>query len=386
MRILLASETYFPVISGVVIFTQNLAEELTSRGHEVAIFAPSTNGLYQVQKKNGITIYRFPSLPNPFRPKARIVIQQYGKVRTAFKEFNPDVVHLQTPSGVAHATLKSARRQGVPVVATQHFLIEFILLYLKPLAFLSPLTNRALVLYLNRFFSQCTYITCPTESIKKALLQDGIEADLHVVSNGIRLEKFRQKPRTIWSKIPRDRQVVLHVGRLDQDKNIPLLLEAIPQVLNVLPTTYFVLAGSGNHLKKAKQWAQENNLEGSLFLVGKVPHGSPHMHQLYHQAEVFVIPSNIETQSLVTMEAIASGLPVVAADAGALPELVHHKENGLLVKPNSPDALAQALITVLSNTEMRDKMKENGKSIIEEHNLPSVVDTFLSIYQTVMKK
>lgn len=383
MRILLASETYFPTISGVVIFTQNLAEELVARGHDVAIFAPSANGLYHQQRKNGIDIYRFPSLPNPFRPKARIVVRQYGKVETAFEDFRPDVVHLQTPSGVASAVQKTARYNGVPVVATQHFLIEFILLYLKPLAFMSPLTHRALVLYLNRFLSHCDYITCPTNSIKKALLADGIKADLHVISNGIRLEKFSTPPKTRWTKIPAGRPLVIHVGRLDQDKNIPMLLDCIPAVLEKVPDALFILGGTGNHLKKARKWVIAEGLEKSVTCLGKIPHGSRHMHQLYHQADIFVIPSNIETQSLVTMEAVASGLPVVASNAGALPELVTHELNGYLVEPNNTAEFANRIIHLLTHPEEAKQMGKAGRKIIAEHTIEAVVDTFVDVYKTV---
>ncbi|CAN5169632.1 glycosyltransferase family 4 protein [soil metagenome] len=387
MRILLATETYYPVISGVVIFTHNLAEELTARGHQVAIFAPSTNGLYQHQKKNGIEIFRFPSLPNPFgRKKTRIAIRPYSKVEVAFEDFKPDVVHLQSPSGVPTSVLKAAKKNGVPVIATQHFLTGFILAYLKPLAFMSPLTHRALIMFLNHFLEQCDYVTCPTQSVATELTNDGVTANFKVISNGIRLEEFKKAPKEHWSRIPEDRPVVLHVGRLDQDKNIFTLLESIPWVVEKVPEVLFVLAGPGEHVKKIRQWIVAQGLEKSVMYVGKLPYGSEHFRQVYHRASVFVIPSTIETQSLVTMEAIASGLPVVASKAGALPELVHHGKNGYLVESTDVSGFAAKIVHLLKYPDKAREMGEAGQEIIAAHDMEAVMEQFLDLYGESMKK
>ncbi len=386
MRILLATETYYPVISGVVIFTHNLAEELVARGHQVAIFAPSTSGLYQHQKKNGIEIYRFPSLPNPFgRKKTRIAIRPYSKVEVAFSDFKPDVVHLQSPSGVPTSVLKAAKKNGVPVIATQHFLTGFILAYLKPLAFMSPLTHKALIMFLNHFLEQCDYVTCPTRSVASELHHDGVTADFKVISNGIRLEQFKKKPSEEWSRIPEGRPVVLHVGRLDQDKNIFTLLETVPWVIDKIPNVLYVLVGPGEHVKKIHRWIAERGLEKSVMCVGKLPYGSEHFHQVYHRASVFVIPSTIETQSLVTMEAIASGLPVVASNEGALPELVHHGRNGYLVEPTDVSGFAAKIVHLLTHPEKAREMGREGQASLKHHNMDEVLEKFLELYAESIK-
>jgi len=377
MKILLATETYLPTISGVVVFTQNIAEELVARGHEVAIFAPSSHRVYGHEIKNGIHIYRFPSFPVPFRMSSRFMVRQYRRVQKAYHEFGPDVVHLQSPSGVPAAVQRCARRDFVPVIATHHFALEFIMAYLKPLAFISSLTQRALVGYLNQFYRKCDYVTCPTQNIKKNLIEAGIKVPLHVISNGVSLSHFNSADHHESSeKAP----LVLYVGRVDQDKNIPVFLDALPEVLEKVAARV-VIAGGGNKLSASKRWVRDHDLASKVSFTGKIPHRGTQLQKLFLQASVFVVPSLIETQSLGTLEALACGVPVVASDAGALPELVHHGKNGYLVSPSAPEEFAQYIIKLLEDPELRETMGAAGREIVSHHNLSAVVSKFLHVYE-----
>lgn len=381
MRVILATETYLPTLSGVVVFTQNLAEELVKRGHEVAIFAPSSHRAFTHEVREGIHIYRFPSFPVPFRTKSRFTIRQYRRVEGAVKRFKPDIVHLQSPSGVPAAVQRIARREMIPIIGTHHFSLEFILAYLKPLAFINSVTHRALVTYLNRFYRRCGFVTCPTESIKKNLEEAGITVPLHVISNGVRFSDFNKAstvkaPALPFPKVP----LVLYVGRIDQDKNIPVMLRTIPLVVARTPVHY-VFAGSGNRLSAAKRWVRSHGMDEHVTFLGKIPHQSALLRAIYKAARVFVIPSSIETQSLGTLEALASGLPVVASNAGALPELVHHGENGFLVGSEDSEGFAQRITELAQNAEQAQSMGLRGVEIARTHDLPRVVDEFIQLYQ-----
>ena len=375
MKILIATETYLPNISGVVVFTQNLAEELIKRGHTVAVFAPSTHRVRSYEVKKGIHIYRFPSLPVPLRSKTRFTVRQYRRVEEAFKEFSPDVVHLQSPTGVPAAVRRCANKQFVPVIATQHFLLEFIMAYLKPFPFIGTLTHRALVSYLNRFYRHCEYITCPTESIKKNLIKTQIKVPLHVISNGISLKKF-----TPHVHAQSEKPIVLYVGRVDQDKNLQVILDSIPAVTAETNAQYYIVGG-GNRLLSIKRWVRLHGLENKVTFTGKIGHDSAQLRKLYSDAAVVLAPCLIETQSITTLEALASGIPVVASDAGALPELVRHGENGYLVPPSEPEKFSEYIIKLVQDPILRQRMGAAGRLVAEKHDFQKVVDKLVTIYE-----
>jgi len=131
-----------------------------------------------------------------------------------------------------------------------------------------------------------------------------------------------------------DKRTVLYLGRIDKDKSIEVLVRAIPDVLRKIDA-HFVITGTGGELDNMKSLVLELEIDSAVTFIGFVEHNSPDFVGLYKNASLFAIPSTIETQSLVTLEAMSAGLPIVAARAGALPELVHNGKNGYLFAPGN---------------------------------------------------
>jgi 1,2-diacylglycerol 3-alpha-glucosyltransferase len=385
MRVILATESYFPHVSGVTVSVHTLAKSLRARGHSVAIFAPSATGLGRVEHKDGIQVYRFPSVPNPFKPRTRIALRFFSPlVAETLDDFKPDIVHVHGPTGVPAAVAAAARKVFIPVVATQHFQVNFILAYLSFFGLAETLTRGALVAYLNSFYQKCDKLTVPSESLRRIMHEEGIKKRIEVISNGVNLQVFKA-PEKSWKRhLPSDREIILHVGRIDHEKNIPVILEAMALVVAERPRALLVIGGTGRALRGAKKWVAEHRMQDYVRFLGKIPHGSSVLNELYHEASLFITACNIETQGIVVLEAMASGLPVVASKSGALPELVRHGETGYTALPNHPEEFARWVLAVLADPVLAASMGQAARLAVKRHDLNVVTDQVEELYQSLL--
>lgn len=194
------------------------------------------------------------------------------------------------------------------------------------------------------------------------------------VSCGLDLHRFAQP--TADSDDERHR--VLFVGRLDAEKNVHELLRALPFLSGKLPVTAEIV-GDGSCRRSLEALARELGVHDRVTFHGLV--SDQEVLDAYARCDVFCMPGTAELQSLVTMEAMAAGKPVVAADAMALPHLVHPGRNGLLYPPGDIRALASALTSVLSDTDGRTRMGEASREIVAHHDIGRTLDTFESLYR-----
>ncbi len=385
MKIVLTTESFRPNISGVSIFTERLANELAKKKYEVFVFAPSSDKTQKVEISDNYKVYYFKSKRNPFRKGYRIVMGQKKEIAQVLDEIKPDLIHFQDPNGVSMGAQKWAKKSKVPTIGTYHFSLDFVMAYLKPLKPISPAAKKGLAIYINKFFNSCKFVTCPTQHVRQALLKQGIKRPIYAISNGIDYDRFQEKKNTsqIYEKynISKNKHIVLHIGRIDMDKNIDILLKSVPLVAKKIPNIHFVLGGGGDKLDYFKDWVKEQSLTKYVTFLGRVEHENPDLAKIYQLADVFAIPSRIETQSLVTMEAMAAGLPIVAADAGALPELVSDGKNGYLVLPKSEEDMAAKIVRIIRDPKLKVSMGDNSQLAIEAHRMENTVEKFIATYR-----
>jgi glycosyltransferase involved in cell wall biosynthesis len=229
-------------------------------------------------------------------------------------------------------------------------------------------------------------VVCPTETVKSELLSWGVKKPIEAVSNGVDLERFFSyaDPKELYLKfhLPPN-PLVLYVGRLDRDKNLKVLIEVISK-LDKSINAHFVMVGGGDSSKDLQKMATKKNIQNQISFLGEVSHNSPDLPLIYQAASLFVIPAAHETQSKVTMEAMAAGLPIIGANSGALPELVSHNKNGFLFEPKSSDDLARKISEILKNQKLRKKMSKNSLEMITKHNLEKSIEKFKKIYAKLL--
>ncbi|WP_394686018.1 glycosyltransferase [uncultured Microbacterium sp.] len=380
LRILIGADTFLPHVNGAARFAERLAAGLVARGHDVHVAAPSVGHgnagtATEVIEDQPMTMHRLPAyrfLPHdwltfvlPWRSKhyARILLD----------EIKPDVVHIQSHIVIGRGLAREARKRGIPVIATNHVMAENILDFTTLPDFLDRIFVELAWADAERTFKMTRAVTTPT---RKAA--DFLESTIDIsgvipISCGIDRSNYRP------DLTPRDANRILFVGRLTTEKHIDVVLKALSQLDPALDVTFDVVGG-GDQRAKLETLAQQLGVASRVTFHG---HASEEdLRTLYSRASVFAIASIAELQSIATMEAMASGLPIVAANAVALPHLVHDGENGYLFEPGNADELAARLADVLTAApEERARMQQASLDAVAVHDINRTLDTFEALYR-----
>ncbi|GAA3039067.1 glycosyltransferase [Streptosporangium longisporum] len=383
-RVLIGTDTYPPDVNGAAYFTHRLAAGLAGRGNEVHVVCASDDGPSRTEQVEGVTVHRLRSAPVLVHPTMRISVP--ARLDRLIDEIAPDVVHVQGHFVVGRAAISASRRGGIPVVATNHFMPDNLFQFARVP---EPLRERAGALAwkdFRRVFSRADRVTTPTRIAAGLLAGKGFGTPVEAVSCGIDLTRFRPRaePRT-WSRrafgLP-ERDTILFVGRLDEEKRLDELIRALPIVLNTADAQV-VLAGTGGRRDALATLADRIGVGDRVAFLGFVPDEA--LPQLYAAADVFAMPGVAELQSIATLEAMASGLPVVAADAMALPHLVRPGENGRLFQPGDVQELAWHLGGLLASPQARTAMGAASRAIALTHDDRASLARFEAIYQEVAR-
>ncbi|WP_433225086.1 glycosyltransferase [Microtetraspora malaysiensis] len=380
-RVLIATDTYPPDVNGAAYFTHRLAAGLAERGNDVHVVCASEQGPPRIETAGDVTVHRLRSAPLLVHPTMRVGVPA-GLGRTMsrlIQGLRPDVVHVQGHFIVGRAAVGAARRTGRPVVATNHFMPDNLFPFARVPARLRDVVDRMAWRDVARVFSRADHVTTPTKIAAELLAAKGFTGMVEAVSCGIDLDRFRPRP---WDRIRArerfglpDLPTVLFVGRLDEEKRLDDLILALPQVLNHVEAQV-VLAGTGGRRAALERLASRIGARERVRFLGFVPDAD--LPLVYAAADVFAMPGIAELQSIATLEAMASGLPVVAADAMALPHLVDG--NGHLYPPGDVRAMARHLTAILTDSGLRAAMGRAGLALAASHDHRLSLARFEEIY------
>lgn len=387
MKILIASDLHWPTINGVATFSRNLAKGLAERGHEVLVIAPSQTGKHYKEVDGNHVIYRTASVPFPFYQNFRISLRPDREIKKIIDEFEPDVIHIQMLLGIGQAAMRCGNKVGVPIVSTNHAMPENLMDNLKLLAPVSRPINYILTEYGRRFHSQSDCVTMPTQSaIDMFAASSKLTIPLKAVSNGINLAHFTNAaPDPAIYKtynLPKDRPIVTYVGRLDAEKHLSVLIKAFIRVIQDTEA-HLLVVGDGTDAANLHQQAKESGIWDNVTFTGRV--SDEDLLELHRVGTVFAMPSPAELQSIATLEAMASGQPVVAVDAGALKELCQDGVNGVLCEQDSDEQMARGITSIIIDSKLRKKYAEASLAIADTHDINHTLDEFLTIYDQVMQ-
>ena len=383
MKILIASDLHWPTINGVSTSSRTLAQGLAAHGHEVMVIAPSQTGKRYKEIDVNYTVARTASIPFLLYQKFRISLTPYREVKKIIDEFKPDVIHTQTLIMIGQAAMKYGHKLGIPIVSTNHAMPENLIDNLKLLAPVSRPVNYMLKKYIVRFQLKADYITMPTQTaidifgsaIKRATVP--VEA----VSNGIDLSRFTptapSKDLLKKFKIPTDRPIVAYVGRVDAEKHLPVLISAFARII-ADNKAHLLIVGKGVEIENLKELAYEMGVFDNATFTGCV--SDEDIVNLHKVGTVFCMPSPAELQSIAMLEAMASGQPVVAVDAGPLKELCQHKRNGYLCEQDNDKEIAKALTKIITDSDLRKSMSKESLAIAGTHDLQKTLKRFEKIY------
>jgi 1,2-diacylglycerol 3-alpha-glucosyltransferase len=369
MRIAYLTQSYPPMISGAALVAHQLAEAMANRGHQVLVIAASDREApYQTYQDN-LTILRLRSFNNPLRVGQRLISHPRRATLRALRKFQPDIIHAHEPVQMGMLALEYARRAHIPVAITAHQLPWFIASYLPDI--FKPIVEKTIWLCASKVLHQYTSIIAPTKTISMVIKQmTGL--DSRVISYGLDFQTFhpplasddgivtRKKLNLPWSA-----PIILHVGRLDTDKNARSIVQAAAQALQNTQA-HLLIIGDGKEKPALIKLCQTLGIADRTHFTGYLT-VSNGLADIYRIANVFITASEIETQGIVLLEAAASGLPIVAVNATCVPEIVHDHINGFLVKPGDAIAFGNAIANLVNEPNMAKAMGQEGLIFAEEH-------------------
>jgi glycosyltransferase involved in cell wall biosynthesis len=230
-------------------------------------------------------------------------------------------------------------------------------------------------------------VTISNYSLEKIQKYYGIDqGKVRIVPNGVDIEKFKPRdPQAIRQKFGLGTEpCVLFVGSLIPRKGLPFLVEAAKKVVKDQADTKFLIVGEGQLRNQLSDSLKTAKLSGNFKFIGNLKDDV--LPAIYNCADVFVLPSIQEGQGIVLLEAQASGKPVVAFDIGGVNEAVQNNETGLLVKRGNIEALADALLKLLTDKTLREKMGSNGRKFISENYTWDIcAQKMLKVYHEALK-
>lgn len=386
MKILIAADLHYPTLNGVASFSRNLAKGLAGLGHEVLVIAPSQTGKKYKEVDSNYVIARTVSVPFPFYQNFRISLNPAREVKKIIEDFDPDVIHIQMLMWIGQAAMKYGNKYGIPIVSTNHAMPENLMDNLRLLAPVSRPINYILKSYGARFHSKSDHITMPTQSAIDMFNVGKIQTPIEAVSNGIDLARFNpgEVPEEIYTKfsIPKDMPIVSYIGRLDAEKHVPVLVRAFVRVISVMPNVHLLIVGDGTERQGLQAMAHELGISRQVTFTGRV--SDEDLEQLHRLGTVYCMPSPAELQSIATLEAMASGQPIVAVDAGALKELCQNERNGYLTEQDDDEMIAEGIMKILEDPALREEMSQESLKIANEHDLKTTLAKFEEIYNRLV--
>lgn len=410
MRVAITSDLYYPMSNGVAVFAHNLAKGLAKQGHEVMVICPSFTGKPHRMKRDGVTtVYlrsiRFPFYPDQinavpegkkilkmkvprlaYRHGLWITVDPYPELKKALRKFQPDVIHNQTAEMIAIAARRYAKKYDVPMVSTGHAYPDNLTSQVKLLKPIKKPLDAILRTYMASFLKHSEYATMPTEMAIDDLVPKNrrrFDVTVEPLSNGVDLAKFT--PGKAAAKVLRKFRLepgklrVLYVGRVDPEKSLGNVVTAFAGVAEEVPEAELVIVGDGTDRRHLIDLAQALGIANKVKFPGRIM--PPDVTEIYRGATVFATASETETQGIVLIEAAATGLPLVAVDAGAVREVCQNKKNGVLCKPGDIMGMTDALVKILQDADLQQKYGEKSLEISKKHDLNRTLRRFEEIYE-----
>jgi glycosyltransferase involved in cell wall biosynthesis len=370
VRIAFFTETFLPATDGVVTRLTHTIEELLGMGDKMLVIAPKYGegpGSYE-----GVPIHRVSSVPFPPYPQIKLAPINPG-VGNALRRFGPEMIHAVNPFILGRGAPYYASRLGIPLVASYHTNIA---------AYASfyglGLFDRATRWYTRRLHNRAAINLCTSEATLRYLADEGVER-LHLWPQGVDARRFHpDKFSKEWrvrltNGHPADR-LLLYVGRLGHEKDIGKLRV----VLGEVPEVRLALVGDGPARRDLEQEYADTRTVFTGALQGE------ELAAAFASADAFLFPSTTETLGIAMIEALASGLPVLAARAGAAGEVVDEGETGLLYEPGSDAALVAAVRKIVADDSMRARMGRNARASAKRRDWRTSTRTLRGYYEQTL--
>ena len=360
LRIALFSGNYNITVDGANRALNRLVGYLLRQGAKVRVYSPTVDNPGMAPTGDLVSL---PSLPIPMRPDYRLASGINARIRRDLAAFRPNVLHVSAPDVGGHRAVTWARKAGLPVVASVHTRFETYLPYYH-LDFLVP----AAVAIQRRFYRRCDALLAPSQSMVDLLREERMNSDIGIWSRGVDRTVFDPSRRDMaWRRergIGDDEFVIGYLSRVVMEKGLEVFCDTVDELRRRGVAHRVLVVGDG----PARAWFQERLGDGVF--VGYM--SGMELGRAVASMDTMLFPSETETLGNVSLEAMASGLPVVAAAATGSSNLVEDGKSGRLIARGNVAAYADALAAYARDAQLRHRHGAVGEALSRNYDWDSI--------------
>ncbi len=359
MKILFISDVYFPRVNGVSTSIKTFINQLQLLGHHVDLIAPDYGDGHHTDTSN---IKRIAARSIYFDPEDRLM--KYGaalKLLPELKKQNYDIIHINTPFVAHYLGIKLAKLLHIPCVETYHTFFEDYLHHYLP--WIPQSLARSLARAISK--KQCNAVNAivvPSQPMLDVLRVYGVSSSANVIPTGLQPASFAESDGLAFKEkhgIENKRPMLLYVGRVAFEKNIPFLFEMTKVLAERHPNVLLVVAGEGPAEKSLHQLAVTLKIEDNVKFIGYLDRDTE-LNACYKSADVFVFSSKSETQGLVLLEAMAQGTPVVGIAELGTASILHEGQGALIATENAVE-FSDKVASLIEDHTKRDLLSQKAK-------------------------
>jgi 1,2-diacylglycerol 3-alpha-glucosyltransferase len=376
LRIGLFTDTYAPQVNGVSISLQLVSEGLKKRGHQVTIFAPRFPGYHDEQP----SVVRLPSLKYLNDPPIYVAVLGTPRSTWSLTRKHFDVLHAHSPLSVGLLAYLTASTKNLPLIYTYHTSITDYTHYLKFIG------GTGIIRHGARWFSTAStnlgdQIVVPSPKFRRLLLEQKVNKPIHTIPNGIDLSNFKaaKHPGSLRTRlgIKKEAPILLSLGRMDPEKHLDFLVDAFALLVRQYPDARLVFAGDGSARKGVEEKVSAMNLKDCVHFLGMV--NRTEIPDVLHDATVFLSASITEVHPISVIEAIASGLPLVAVQDEAFEGMIENDQNGYLV-PMDVKVFSEKVSALIADPEKLERFGKKSAELSQKFSIEGQVETLENLY------
>lgn len=373
MKIAIFTDTYDPDMNGVAQTLKRFTNYLSKQDIEFKVFAPKSEGREYVADH----IHRFTSLSFFLYPECRLALPNVFQIKSELQDFAPDLIHVATPFNIGLCGLYYAKKLDIPLVGSYHTNFDTYLQYYN-LEFLSKILWR----YMNWFHSPFKKTFVPSIDTLESLKRHGF-VNMEIWSRGVDCDlyhPFYDKLAIRKSFDIRKKYILTYVGRLAPEKDVSTLMEvakSIPPHLN--DQIQWLIVGDGP-LREELENEAPTNMIFTGYLKGQ------ELAEVYSVSDLFIFPSHTETFGNVVLESLASGTPVIAANAGGVKNIIQSGVNGILCEPGQVQEFSDSITHLLQSDSLRKQMGLEGRKYANTQNWENIFENLLFHYSQVIEQ
>lgn len=388
LRIAMFSDNFHPELGGIQDSILASVRALGARGHRILLFAPAASArdyaranlpVAEPDLGPNVIVRRLFSLPVPSSSQQSRVVVPFGRCWREAAGFGAELVHSHTFLGVGLEGLRAAWRLRLPLVGTNHWAVGAFDLY-APVG--RDAFRRFSLRAVTRYYQACDWVTGPSRFTIDDMVTSGLDRPCSVISNPIDTTVFRPADRAALKEaLGLTGETIVYAGRLGREKCIDVLIRAFAGLAAGRSAAMLVLAGHGSARPELEALARELGVAERVRFTGTLDHAA--LARLFAAADVFAIASTSETQSMVLLQAMACGLPVVGARRGGLIEHIP-QDAGRLAEPGDAEDFRENLVRILADQAMRERMGAEARRFAERFSVAAIADAWEDVYRRML--